>query len=464
MLLRAALGLLLALCVPALAHAQGTLLQGGPVAPGRSPMYVNSGTSQPVVQDSGPAGGGGAGLGLAEQLLVARGTGTAPYVAQGSGPLGTNWCDYDAPTTNAAGYHALCMSPNAQGGGLISYNAYGGAAQLPLNFNVNGVSYTLAALGLFTPGSVAFGGSTGTLAQNNSKLFFDNTLFGLQIGTSTYGGSLEAGIPGLWIEGGTLTVNTGNVNLPNTDQGGIHIGMPFAKNQAPSGGYGKMKFFTNDLLETYLQGTIGLIPDPVAANRRFGIGCIVQGTGPCSVILNESGGNVGVNTITPQVNLSVAGTTQVASFEVTTGTGASTDNKMQFGVANGVSGFIQAVHPGTGFLALVLQPSGGAVNVTGELAVLGGGVTFSTATKTVVLKQGANGTVGTFTCTSGGAITVSNSNVAITDAITISLNTAGGSISTAPAINAITAATSFVAKCATSDTSVYNYAIIKNAA
>lgn len=91
-------------------------------------------------------------------------------------------------------------------------------------------------------------------------------------------------------------------------------------------------------------------------------------------------------------------------------------------------------------------------------------LTFTTAAAGTTLKQGANGRVGTFICTSGGTITITNSSVAITDAIIISLNAVGGTISTAPAVNAITAATSFTAKCATSDTSTYNYAIIKNAA
>lgn len=99
-----------------------------------------------------------------------------------------------------------------------------------------------------------------------------------------------------------------------------------------------------------------------------------------------------------------------------------------------------------------------------EVAAGTGHFIATTAAKTLQLKQGANGAVGTFICTSGGSITVTNSNVAISDAIIISLNTAGGTITTAPALNAITAATSFVAKCATNDTATYNYAIIKNAA
>lgn len=106
---------------------------------------------------------------------------------------------------------------------------------------------------------------------------------------------------------------------------------------------------------------------------------------------------------------------------------------------------------------------GGGIGVSGNVWATGNHA-VSVAAKTLLLKQGANGAVGTFVCTSGGSITVSNTNVAVSDAIIISLNTVGGTVSTAPALNAITAATSFVAKCATSDTSTYNYAIIKNAA
>lgn len=141
---RTVVGVVLAL-LSAVAPAlpQGAILQGGPHTPGHAPMYLGSGQqgSQTVVQDSGPAGGGGVGLGLSEGLFVARGTGTAPYAGQGTGPLGTNICDYDAPITNATGYHYLCFSANAQGGGLIAYGAGGAAAALPLTININGSAF-----------------------------------------------------------------------------------------------------------------------------------------------------------------------------------------------------------------------------------------------------------------------------------------------------------------------------------
>lgn len=123
------------------ALAQGTILQGGPWAPGHAPMYTGQGSGQAVVQDSGPAGGGATGYGLSEQLLVARGTGTPPYTGQGTGPFGTNWCDYDAPITNPTGYHFFCISPNASGGGFMAYGAGGAASQLPFQFNLNGAVY-----------------------------------------------------------------------------------------------------------------------------------------------------------------------------------------------------------------------------------------------------------------------------------------------------------------------------------
>ena len=128
---------------PTIAFAQSALLQGGAFTAGHAPMYVGAGTSQVFVQDSGAAGGGGPGSGLSELLLTARGTGTAPYSGQGTGYLGTNFCDYDAPTTNSTGYHYLCWSANYTGtnGGLV-FGAGGGASTIPFIFTINGTPYS----------------------------------------------------------------------------------------------------------------------------------------------------------------------------------------------------------------------------------------------------------------------------------------------------------------------------------
>lgn len=140
---RIVLALLALTLSPALALAQSALLQGGGFVAGHAPMYVGAGSSQVFVQDSGAAGGGGPGSGLSELLLTARGTGTAPYSGQGTGYLGTNFCDYDAPTTNATGYHYLCWSANYTGtnGGLV-FGAGGGASTIPFIFTINGTPYS----------------------------------------------------------------------------------------------------------------------------------------------------------------------------------------------------------------------------------------------------------------------------------------------------------------------------------
>lgn len=89
---------------------------------------------------------------------------------------------------------------------------------------------------------------------------------------------------------------------------------------------------------------------------------------------------------------------------------------------------------------------------------------MGTASQGLVLKQGANGLCGTFVCNGATPVTVSNTNVAITDAIIVSLNTVGGTVGAVPAVKTITAATGFTIAGTASDTSTYNYAIIKNAA
>lgn len=154
--------------LPSLALAQAVPLQAGPTTPGHAPMYSGAGglLGQPVIQDSGPAGGGQAGIGLSEQLLVARGP--------GSGPGGTNWCDYDGPITGP--YHYLCLSAQSGGGALIATGAGNGAAPAPLTMSINGTNYQFPFVlsGIVGPSTSAigdlavFGNGIGTLLSDPS--------------------------------------------------------------------------------------------------------------------------------------------------------------------------------------------------------------------------------------------------------------------------------------------------------
>lgn len=94
-----------------------------------------------------------------------------------------------------------------------------------------------------------------------------------------------------------------------------------------------------------------------------------------------------------------------------------------------------------------------------------GDTTYTAVASGPTLKRGANGRCGTFVANGATPVTVNNTSIAITDTIVISLNTVGGAGPVGqPWVTTITAATSFTVTAIATDTSTYNYAIIKNAA
>lgn len=221
---RRASRLLALLCLfPGLAFAQSSVLQGGASTQGHVPQYAITGSSsQTVIQDGGGAGGGTVGTNPSELGITARGTGTAPYVGQGSGYLGANFCLYDAPTSNATGGHQTCLSANATGGfGMLSYNAFGSAAAQDLKFIVNGTSYSFP----FTTGSVIGPGSStvGHAAcwNNTAGTLLSDCGSSLTIGGTN--GQIEynnAGVLGGFTLGGDATVNTATGSMTITKIGG----------------------------------------------------------------------------------------------------------------------------------------------------------------------------------------------------------------------------------------------------
>lgn len=100
----------------------------------------------------------------------------------------------------------------------------------------------------------------------------------------------------------------------------------------------------------------------------------------------------------------------------------------------------------------------------GDITATNGNFVASTIGKGLVLKQGANGKVGTFVNNGTTPVTTSNTSIAITDTIVISLNTVGGTVGATPHVATITASTGFTTVGAASDTSTYNYTIISNSA
>jgi hypothetical protein len=203
------------------AFGQSVPLQAGPWTPGHAPMYSSSGQSQPIIQDSGGAAGGAAGTNPSEIGITARGTGTPPYAAQGGGPNGETFCDYDAPTTNPAGYHYLCLTPNDGTGGAINYGAGGGAAQLPLSINVNGSS-AIVPPATANANTVYAGPSSGSAAAPSFRAITPSDLPNIPVTKLNNGTSASSST--FWRGDGTWSVPAGGGNVlgPSTPVAG-HI-------------------------------------------------------------------------------------------------------------------------------------------------------------------------------------------------------------------------------------------------
>lgn len=69
---------------------------------------------------------------------------------------------------------------------------------------------------------------------------------------------------------------------------------------------------------------------------------------------------------------------------------------------------------------------------------------------------------GTFVANGATPVTVANANLLITDNVIISLNTVGGTVGAIPHLATITGGTGFTVVGTASDTSTYNYKIIRN--
>ena len=104
---------------------------------------------------------------------------------------GTPFCINDALINAVGGYHQFCLASSATVGGntgaFLTYNAYGGAANQPIYFSLNGVNYQFPGAGngdVLGPASVgsgdfavyngtnplllADGGAVGTAAHVNT--------------------------------------------------------------------------------------------------------------------------------------------------------------------------------------------------------------------------------------------------------------------------------------------------------
>lgn len=98
--------------------------------------------------------------------------------------------------------------------------------------------------------------------------------------------------------------------------------------------------------------------------------------------------------------------------------------------------------------------NGIAVGTTGQFTVSGAGAVTAASLAVAAARKG------TFVCTNAGTITITNANELVTSDVIISMNTAGGTITTPPAMKTVTSGTGFTVLCGATDTSTYNYTIL----
>ncbi len=187
-------GCLIAIGLSCSALAQ--VRQSGNVSPGHATSWATTG----VIQDAGTSASGS-------------------ITTLGITNTGTPFCINDALISSPTGYHQFCLAANSLGGGLISYNAYGGASSLPLQINLNGVTSTIGQGTVNTAllGNIAWYAADGTTVSGNANANISNGSLTLGQASSVIGKLLLAGNTS-----GTVTISpqatagTFNFNLPTT--------------------------------------------------------------------------------------------------------------------------------------------------------------------------------------------------------------------------------------------------------
>lgn len=175
--------------------------------------------------------------------------------------------------------------------------------------------------------------------------------------------------------------------------------------------------------------------------------------GTDNIIVSSSANafSVGQNgATTPAFNIDASASSQACGIDVV---GAATNQNVQFNTAGtgncGLSvstNFAGQTYNGNG---ITFQYQGSTeLQIESGGVVLGGTTTYPSGRK------------GTFTCTSGGSIVVSNVLWLATSIVFVSQNTPGGTVSWAPNVKTGIPGTSLTFICATSDTSIYNYTIV----
>ncbi|MFZ2907697.1 MAG: hypothetical protein WA014_00940, partial [Minisyncoccia bacterium] len=212
-------------------------------------------------------------------------------------------------------------------------------------FEVSGQAYISSKLGIATtnPSTALSVAGNGYLTGGLGVGVLNTSAGTLQTsGNATIGGTLTVGSLSGFLKATAGVVSTALVSL-TSDISGI---LPLA-----NGGTATSTFYNGGVV--FSDGTK-----------------LTQSSSASNFFWNETNKRLGIGTASPNVKLSVTGTSGASAgsgsngiAQITTGTGATTDNMLQFGVVDGSYSWIQAIKPGTAYYNLALQPGGGNVGI-----------------------------------------------------------------------------------------------------
>jgi hypothetical protein len=306
-----------------------------------------------------------------------------------------------APLTLTSATQQTTISTTATGYALTCSGTFG---SLPNNETITGTFSASYAAGWAVT-------TAGTTYSNNSGTFI---LSAASISAITFSNAycLAETMP----SGATVSSGNTTTTLAGTITGGQSAVI------YPGGDYAAIPAVT---VSGFTTCTANNGSFPVLASTATGIAVTNAGGSTCS-------------TGSPVIQSTAAVNSTTLTFSTNYGTGAGTQ-----GIDKWTAQDVMGV-PGT--------------NPTSTLTFAHTGTTGVSSASFPALKVAA-ARIGTFTCTGGGTIVVTNSNAVATSMITFSLNTLGGTITTSPAMSVPGNGTQFSMFCGATDTSIYNYEI-----
>lgn len=244
-----------------------------------------------------------------------------------------------------------------------------------------------------------------------------------------------------------------------------------------SGGYSFQTDNTNSIVCQILRTASGVSYINLQGGAA-GVNPIVWAAGTAGQRLTLAGSDLGgVDICNGGQYNGTAGTAPIARFygvfepaeylTVTAAANTGLGPTVGVGSAGSTNAPLNLTSLGTGSIVLFSNTSSTTLATfanSGSLTLANGNLVMGTLGNTLVLKRGVNGKCGTFVLTGTTSVSVSNTSIAITDGIGLSLNAVGGTVGAAPIIKTITAGTGFTVAGTVGDTSTYNYNIISNSA